>query len=229
MTHLHRPRSRRTSRRHARQKREGAALLIVLFVLMMATTTAVFAMQSTQFEQRAAGALQQAMRTKYVSEAATNGVLAVCLERTTAGCADGTHADSKFGATERQKYGLPDVGTFETVSSLTRDDIAGATWNAPADTATQTSADVLLPTDAMLIDATAPASTIASSYRPSFVTSVEKWTPTNANPALPPDKYRLVISTYGALALPTDTALASGELRAAHETISATRAFFDVR
>ncbi|MDB4990359.1 MAG: hypothetical protein JWN04_5537 [Myxococcaceae bacterium] len=211
-------------RRAAREKREGAALLIVLFILMMATGTAVYAMQATQFEQRAAGSLQQAMRTKYIAEAATVSVLALCLELGTTGCVDLKHGD--FSTNERQKYALPDRGTTETITTITTTDFAGSTWLAP-----------LLPSDALIVDTATNSSGSASPFVPNFITSIEEWRIPSAGETRP--RFRLLVSTYGLLnlggqisatpaGLDVDNTSAS-DFRDAHESVSATRAFFDVR
>lgn len=208
-------------RAHARrQKREGAALLIVLFILMMSTATAVFAMQSTQFEQRAAGSLQQAMRTKYVAEAATVSVLGLCLELGTTGCADMKQSLDQFNS-QRPKFGLPNWGAQETIIQVGPSDLTGSTWLASG---------ALLPSDTTLSDAVAQGGA-ASPYTPSFVTQMEKW----KVPSLPGEsrpRFRMVVSTYGLMsvnAASATDATGTNEARAMHETVSATRAFFDVR
>jgi hypothetical protein len=211
---MHRPavKSPASRRRATRQKREGAALLIVLFVLMMATGTAVFAMQSTQFEQRAAGSLQVAMRTKFVAEAATVSVLGLCYQLGPTGCADLKRADSNFAGTLRERYALPDytVGTsVENVYQLGTLDLPPS-FVAP-----------VLPTDVQLAD-----TGTASAFLPSFTSIMEKWDV--PNPGETRERFRLIVSTFGQLAYGSDVQDAS-ELRGAHESISATRAFLDVR
>lgn len=221
-------RSRRARLQPAR-KREGAALLIVLFVLMMSTGTAVFALQSTQFEQRAAGSLQQAMRTKYVAEAATVSVLGLCLQMGTTGCTDIKRANTAPAAelARRQRFALPNYKATQTdvVYELTAADL-------PAVAATAFPIAVL-PTDRELSNA--GASGAASPYTPGFTSLVEKWEV--PNPGETRQRYRLIVSTYGQLTYDTDNNLATNddvapaadEFRGAHESISATRAFFDVR
>jgi hypothetical protein len=211
--------SLRRRRSALRKKREGAALLIVLFVLMMATGTAVFAMQSTQFEQRAAGSLQVAMRTKFVAEAATVSVLALCFQLGPTGCADLKRADNNFAGALRERYGLPDyvVGTSEeTVYSLGTADLPPS-FVAP-----------VLPTDTQLAD-----TGTASAFRPGFTSVMEKWDV--PNPGETRERFRLIVSTFGQLSYDvdgdgvSDDVQHSTELRGAHESISATRAFLDVR
>lgn len=206
------PCSPRRSRK-PRKPQEGAALLIVLFILMMATGTAVFALQSSQFEQRAAGSLHQATRAKYVAEAATVGVLALCLEGGEHGCMDVDGATTNLSGPLRERYGLPDWGLTEKV------------WSPDPSrfTVTETSkfrANVV-DNDRQL------GSAVASVFVPTFLTVFEKW-------KLPKDgdgrePYRLIVSTYGEVGVGTDVLSAGNELRSGHETISATRAYFDVR
>jgi hypothetical protein len=190
----------------------------------MSTATALFAMQSTQFEQRAAGSLKIAMRTKYIAEAATVGAQAFCLEYGVS-CADMKLSPSNFSSAKRIKYGLPDYGTAEPVSELGTGsangtssglgDLAGANWPLAGD---------LLPTDTALIT----NGGAASPYTPDFVTVMEKWKVPNPSDSRP--RFRLVVSTYGLLMPTVDVgaALPAGESRYGHESVSATRAFFDV-
>ena len=199
-------------RRAARQKREGAALLIVLFVLMMATGTAVFAMQSTQFEQRAAGSLQMAMRTKFVAEAATASVIGLCFQLGSTGCAGFRTAANNFAGTLRERYALPDYtpGTSEErVYSLTTLDLPPS-FVAP-----------VLPTDVQLAD-----TGTASAFVPAFTSVMELWP--MPNPGEPRGRFRMVVSTFGQVAFGSDVQDAS-ERRGAHESISAMRAFLDLR
>lgn len=205
----------RHRRRLPRKEREGAALLIVLFVLMMATGTAVFAMQSTQFEQRAAGSLQLAMRTKFVAEAATVSLIGLCFQLGTS-CADLKPADGNFAGTMRERYAVPDYGNEETVFSVDTRDFPPS-FVAP-----------VLPTDTQLAD-----TGTASAFRPTFISVFERWQVTN--PGETRERFRLIVSTYGQLRYDvdgdgvSDDVQDSNELRGAHESISATRAFLDVR
>jgi hypothetical protein len=209
---------------HARTKirkqrrREGAALLIVLFILMMATGTALFAVQGSQFEQRAAGSLYQAMRTKFVAEAATVGVLSLCFELGPA-CADLKRAPENYAKSKRDKYALPSYPVSdkpELVYELSKSDLAGSpSWKAD-----------LLPTDKQIA-----GGGTAMAYTPSFSTVMERWdipTPGETRP-----RYRLIVSTYGQLGADvettTTTPLAADEHRFGHESISATRAYIDVK
>jgi hypothetical protein len=207
-------------RRQPRQKREGAALLIVLFVLMLATGTAAYTLQSTQFEVRAAGSLHQAMRTKYVAEAATVSVLALCYQTTAVGCTDLKRADGNLSGDLRQTYALPDWGASEIVYSLSRADLNGTSFPAG--------------TNALASDAQLSGGGVAAAYTPTFNSVIEKWDVPNPGETRP--RFRLIVSTYGALDFDADNDMATvddtrgtGELRFAHQTISATRAFFDVR
>ncbi len=200
-------------RRDARKSREGAALLIVLLVLMMATSTAAYAVHSTQFEQRAAGSLHQAIRTKFVAEAATIGVLEFCYQLTTTGCTDLKRANDNLTSTLRDKFALPSypdpsLGPGEIVYQLGPSDLTG---NAFPNT--------IIPADSALA-----AGGTASSFRPDFMTVMEKWqVPT---PGETREHYRLIVSTYGDLSYDTT---ATSTARGNFESISATRAFFDVR
>lgn len=206
------PRSPQRPRR-PRQPQEGAALLIVLFILMMATGTAVFALQSSQFEQRAAGSLHQATRAKYVAEAGTVGVLALCLEGGEAGCMDVDVAIGNVSGPLRERYGLPDWGGTEPVYARTPANFAVTEF-------THFRANIV-DSDRQL------GSAVASVFVPTFLTVVEKWNVPDLGDGL--DRYRLVVSTYGEVGVGTDVLSAGNELRSGHETISATRAYFDVR
>lgn len=89
-------------RRRAPKHREGAVLLIVLLILLMATTTATFAVQNAAFEGRAAEAMHQQVRTKYVSESFAMSGLATFEDPTGAELkASGSNYDDV-----RTKYGL---------------------------------------------------------------------------------------------------------------------------
>jgi hypothetical protein len=207
---------RRHIRKKTSKKQQGAALLIVLFILMMATGTAVFSLQSTQFEQRAAGSLQQAMRTRYVAEAATVGVLAYCYELGPAGCVDLKRAPSNVEPKVREKYALPISGTTEVVYQLDQRDLTGTSFPS-----SDAGVSPVIPPDTEI-----SGGGTATAFTPSFLTVMEKWEV--PNPGESRQRYRLVVSTYGQLAVAGE-AVASDELRGGHESISATRAFFDVR
>jgi hypothetical protein len=214
MTHAA-PRSPRL--RRTRQKREGAALLIVLLVLMMATGTAVYTVNSTQFEVRAAGSLHQAMRTRYVSEAATVSVLGLCYQMTVAGCVDIKRASSNLTSDVREKYALPDWGNTEVVYSLTGDDLK---YNFVG--------------TVLARDSDLTGGGTAAPYSASFDTVLEKWEVPNPGDARP--RFRLIVSTYASYGFDPnadgkfdDDIIGTGEWRSAHQTISATRAFFDIR
>jgi hypothetical protein len=209
-------------RKFSREKREGAALLIVLFILMMATGTAVFALQSTQFEQRAAGSLLQAARTRYVAEAATMGVLASCDERGTAGCAD-VHGDvagasNYFTEAQRKKYSLSPWGTREPVFQLDNTILMAGLTADP--TSSRFKAPVVADDHELNPSGTATA------FTPSFMTVIEKWQVPNLSEGR--DEFRLVVSTYGELQIAAENAVAVGQ-RGGHSSVSVTRAFFDVK
>ncbi len=188
--------------------------MIVLFVLMMATSTAVYALQSTQFEQRAAGSLHQGLRTKFVAEAATIGVLQFCYQTTTTGCADLKRASDNLTDALRDKYALPNWGASEPIYQLGPSDLTGANF-PKADGLTS---GIIVPDSALASGGT------ATSFRPDFMTVMEKWqVPT---PSETREHYRLIVSTYGQLSY--DTA-STNTTRGAFESISATRAYFDVR
>jgi hypothetical protein len=202
-------------RRQPRREREGAALLIVLFILMMATATAVFAMQSTQFEQRAAGALHQATRAKYVAEGATMNVLALCYQGGTEGCVDIMNAVDDLTATNRERYGLPNHGLSESVYSVSAADF-------PITPTTNFRVDAV-DTDVEL------GAAVPTAMEPGFLTVLEKW-PVPNSLGDGRERYRLIVTTYGEIAAGNFDVLRTGsELRFGHETISATRAYFDVR
>ena len=202
-------------KRRARDRQRGAALLIVLFILMMATGTALFAVQGSQFEQRAAGSLYQAMRTKFVAEGATVGVLSLCFELGPA-CADLKRAPDNYASNKRKKYALPEYSSDrpELVYELSNADLKGsAAWQAN-----------VLPTDKQLA-----GSGTAMAYTPSFSTVMERWELPNPGETRP--RYRLIVSTYGQLAADAENAtpLPADEQRSGHESVSATRAYIDVK
>jgi type II secretory pathway pseudopilin PulG len=208
----------RPTRRNRKKKlqRKGAALLVVMFILMMATGTALFSLQSTQFEQRSAGTLQQAMRTRYVAEAATVGVLAYCYELGPAGCVDLKRAPDE-DAGVRNKYALPNRGASEVVYQLDKTDLIGRSFPEG-----DGGVSGLIPTDKEI-----SLGGTATVFTPSFLTVMEKWQV--PNPGETRERFRLIVSTYGALGLSAGQTPGTGEFRGAHESISATRAHFDVR
>jgi hypothetical protein len=217
------PTRHRGRKQNQRAKREGAALLIVLFIVMMATSTALFAMQSSQFEQRAAGSIHQAVRAKYVAEAATISALALCYQNGAAGCTDIKRALENLTGDLRQKYGLPNydaVNEVEPVYSLTQADF-------PVTETTNFRLDAI-DNDRDL------GSAVATAYEPGFMAVLEKWQV--PNPGETRERYRMIISTYGEVAIGNvdskegrDDVRTSDKERFGHETISATRAYFDVR
>jgi hypothetical protein len=209
----------RRQRARRRRRQEGAALLIVLFVLMMATTTAVYSLSSTQFEVRAAGALHQSMRAKFVSEAATTGVLSLCQQLGSTGCASGNFAPGNVSAALRQTYALPDWGA-ENVYAIDRSRFSqNAAYTAAA----------MLPDDATIAGA---GGGMAGAWSPDFLAVLERWDIPQANNSV---IARTVVSTYGALIYDsnhdfvTDDVKHADEQRDAHSTISATRAYIDIR
>jgi hypothetical protein len=54
-------------RRRSNERERGAAMLVVMLVLLVVTATATMAVQSSQFEIRAAGQARQAMQTRQVA------------------------------------------------------------------------------------------------------------------------------------------------------------------
>lgn len=202
------PQRTRRAAKKARRSQQGAALLIVLFILMMATGTAVYSLQSTQFEQRAAGSLQQAMRTKFVAEAATVSLLAFCYQGGVAGCTDLKRSELNFD--ERDEYALPDWGGVDTIYELGPADLTGSNFPQP-----------VVPRDSQI-----SGGGMASVYTPDFVSVVERWEV--PNPGETRQRYRLIVSTYGLLGILSDVR-GTDELRDAHASVSSTRAFFDVR
>jgi hypothetical protein len=66
----------RAQTRRARQKREGVVIMIVMLMIVMATGTAMFAIQSTQYEQRAATAIGEANWARSISECTAMAALA---------------------------------------------------------------------------------------------------------------------------------------------------------
>ncbi|HEY6880238.1 MAG TPA: hypothetical protein VI299_19575, partial [Polyangiales bacterium] len=186
----------------------------------MATTTAAYSLQSTQFEVRAAGALHQSMRAKFVAEGATIGVVGLCYQMTSTGCVDLKREVSDISATQREQYALPNYGQGEPVYWISQADFAGNAFS--------TSRPVLAD------DTVLSAGGAAAPYSPSFDAFLEKWTlpPNGVNP-----RYRLIVSTYGTLNYDTDRNVATvedtrddtNERRYGHQTISATRAFIDIQ
>jgi hypothetical protein len=201
-------------RARRRQRQEGAALLIVLFVLMMATTTAVYTLSSTQFEVRAAGALHQAMRAKFVSEAATTGVVGLCYQLTSVGCLDLKRANGNLETTLRRTYALPNGG-LETVYSITKDDFVGPAYQ---------SLGAMVADDKTISGVSSGG--VASAWTPTFLSVMEKWE--LGEPGQASQKLRVIVSTYGTLDIAGDVK-GTDELRNAHSTISATRAYIDIR
>ena len=218
--------ARRQRLRKQKEAREGAVLLIVLLILLMATSTAVFAIQSSMIDQRAAGALHQAMRAKYVAESATVNVMALCYQGGTEGCTDIKRAPENLNAELRQTYGLPNYGGTEVVYSLTQDDmpiVTGSNFRSNAST---------LGDDWNLSKHVNARRTV---FVPSFLTVLEKWRV--PNPGETRERYRLIVSTYGEVEIGDlnadgvrdDRRSEGNEFRWGHEAISTTRAFFDVR
>jgi len=67
---------RQSSLRSTRQKREGIVMLLVMMMLLMATGTAMFAIQATQYEQRASTSLGEANWARGAAECTTMAALA---------------------------------------------------------------------------------------------------------------------------------------------------------
>jgi hypothetical protein len=209
-------------RARKRQRQQGAALLIVLFVLLMATTTAVYSLSSTQFEVRAAGALHQAMRAKFVSEAAATAVITLCQQKGTSSCVDMRNAFGNLSGTIRQTYALPDWQA-ESVYALTPTEFK----NNGAYSTTFS----FVPDDLAISGMTAGGTGSASGWSPDFLLVYERWDIPRINQT---PITRLVVSSYGALNYDADRdtvvddVRGTNEERFAHSTISATRAFVEI-
>lgn len=101
-------------RRRARKQREGIVILVVMLMIMMATGTAMFAIQATQYEQRAATSVAEANWARGVAECATMAGLAYVEDYKTKQ-ASGISSSLDFrwvsqGGAQAQhsvKYGLP--------------------------------------------------------------------------------------------------------------------------
>lgn len=65
------------ARRLPKEREEGAVMLVVMLVVLIVTATAMFAIHSTMFELRAAGAQRRAMQTQYVAEGSLTTALAM--------------------------------------------------------------------------------------------------------------------------------------------------------
>ncbi|MET0286232.1 MAG: hypothetical protein ABW352_17265 [Polyangiales bacterium] len=213
---------RRQLRARKRQRQQGAALLIVLFVLLMATTTAVYSLSSTQFEVRAAGALHQAMRAKFVSEAAATAVVTLCQQKGTGSCVDQRNAFGNLNGQLRQTYALPDWQA-ETVYALTP---ANFQNNGAYSTTFG-----FVPDDLSISGSDVGGSGAASGWSPDFLLVYERWDIPRISQA---PITRLVVSSYGALNYDVnrdavvDDVRGTNEERFAHSTISATRAFVEI-
>lgn len=98
--------------RRAAQKREGIVVLIVMLVLFMASGTAVFAIQSTQYEQRSSTAVGEANWARGLAECTTMAGIAFAEDPVTGGTVlpslgaqwRPAGAQAVFG----QKYGIPE-------------------------------------------------------------------------------------------------------------------------
>jgi len=65
------------ARRSARPEREGSVMIVVMLVLLTVTALAVYSVQATTYELRAAGHARQAMQAQYVGEAGLVAALAM--------------------------------------------------------------------------------------------------------------------------------------------------------
>lgn len=98
-------------------------MLVVLLILMMATSTATFVMSSTAEDQRAAGAMRSALRTRYVAETAAMTTLALAEETPTGipmnvgNFLDWSH-DRATAPMLRMRYGLPSYGQRDPLISV---------------------------------------------------------------------------------------------------------------
>ena len=200
--------SRRT--RRARRDREGVVLLITALVLMIVSATAVYAVQQGAFEVRAAGAARQALRTKYVSESFVMAGLS---------CIEDTLCSKSYAAGDvwRTKYGVPEPNNATPVPEV-RVEVR------PENFPKHFSAEIA-PSDAAL-----SAGDFVTAYTPSDTLVWEDW-PIEEVPQGNQQKkttHRFVATCYGELAL-TNDAVASGETRGIHETISISRAYYTKR
>jgi len=99
------------TRKRAPEKREGIVVLIVMMMLIMATGTAVFAIQSTQYEQRSASAIAEANWARGLAECTTMAGIALAEDRSAAPPSTPLGAQWLPNGTARpvfsDKYGIP--------------------------------------------------------------------------------------------------------------------------
>jgi hypothetical protein len=129
---MHKARARR-----AREKREGIVVLIVMLVLFMATGTAVFAVQSSQYEQRASTSLGESNWARGIAECTAMAGLAYA-EETAAAPSTGPDPNAlsvqwKAAGSGRaeysQKYAIPEPisGSVGAASSTSAFDNSSST------------------------------------------------------------------------------------------------------
>jgi hypothetical protein len=99
--HVGKPKTRR-----ARQRREGVVIMIVMLMIVMATGSAMFAIQSTQYEQRAAAAIGEANWARSVSECTTMAALAYVEDPQSGGEPKDLSVEWKPGSTSRAKFSI---------------------------------------------------------------------------------------------------------------------------
>lgn len=215
-------------RRRRREEREGFVLLLTLLMIMIATGTAAFTMQTTQQEIRASGGVHQAVRAKYVAEAATVTYQSMCANGGASACTAAMMNGGDVDPNLRMTYGLPNWGGIELIYSFDEKRIVTPDTNE-------------WPTSVLPRDSVISGGGAASPYTPSSSTLVEVWrraplsSQGSASGAQDNGKSRLIVTTFGALTFDPDQDLSTvndvigtGELRQAHQTISATRAFIDI-
>jgi hypothetical protein len=190
-------------------------LLITALVLMIVSATAVYAVQQGAFEVRAAGSARQATRTRYVSESAVMAGLA-CIEDN--GCKLGKAA----GDVWRTKYGVPApksdplAAQSETHAEIRPEDF------------TKWFATEIAPSDSVLSNGD-----FVTAYTPSNLLVWEVWdltddASTSTTTLVKKQTLRYVATAYGELGM-TNDAVAAGETRGIHETISISRAYYTKR
>jgi hypothetical protein len=234
-----RPRNQRRCRPQRGQ--EGNVLLIVLLILMMATSTATFVLHGTAQDQRAAGAMRNAMRARYVAESAAMTAV-VLAEETPAGLPMnvGTWLDwmgTRAASPNRRRYGMPSYGTVDPLIGIDphsyllqsskftpmctdQGDQQDVQVNASGDSVDSNGMFALVPR----FDGTSPrAAAGAARLTPPFSSLVEVWPIHREGRA----SFRYVITGIGELVepgiVPTD-----GD-RSEQDVVSLSRAYYDVR
>jgi hypothetical protein len=216
-------------------------LLIVLLILMMATSTATFVLHGTAQDQRAAGAMRNAMRARYVAESAAMTAV-VLAEETPAGLPMnvgtwvdwmGTRADSA----NRRRYGMPSYGNMDPLIGIDprtyllqsskftpmctdQEDQQDVRVNAAGDSVDGNGMFALVPR----FDGTSPrAAASAARLTPRFSSLVEVWPIHREGRA----SFRYVITGIGELVEP-GLSPTDGN-RTEQDVVSLSRAYYDVR